>query len=218
MQEFNDIQRIAVWVIPILLAVTLHEVAHGYAAKKLGDNTAEQAGRLSLNPLKHIDPFGTVIVPLVLVLLGGFIFGWAKPVPVSWEKLRNPKRDMGLVALAGPMANFTMIILWAVLVKISLFMADQSMHWLAAPLYHISQAGIQINTILMVLNMLPIPPLDGSRVVSIFMPTQWVVQMYRIEPYGMVILIVLLFTGILGKILFPIVYGVIMGVHSLFGF
>lgn len=218
MQDLNEIQRIAVWALPVLFAVTLHEVAHGWSAKLLGDSTAEDQGRLSLNPLKHIDPFGTVILPLVLLWLGGFVFGWAKPVPVVWGNLRRPQRDMAIVALAGPGANFLMIVLWALLFKISLLLDQASMGWLSQPLLYMSAAGMQINTILMVLNLLPIPPLDGSRVISLLLPRHWVIQFFRIEAFGMVILIVLLFTGILGKIIVPINAVVINGFRSLFGF
>ena len=217
MQELSEVQRVVVWALPVLFAVTLHEVAHGWAAKKLGDDTADSEGRLSLNPLKHVDPFGTVILPLVLVALGGFVFGWAKPVPVNWNNLRHPKRDMGIVALAGPMANLAMIIAWALIFKIASF-TEGSVPWLVEPLMYMSAAGIQINAMLMVLNLLPIPPLDGSRIVSMALPAYWVYQMARIEPFGMVILIVLVMTGILSKILIPMINVVIAGIRALFGF
>lgn len=196
------VQVIAVWAIPVLFAITVHEVSHGWVAKQLGDPTAMMLGRLTLNPIKHIDPIGTVVVPLVLLMMGGFIFGWAKPVPVTYENLRKPKRDMALVALAGPMSNLVMAIGWALIMKLGFVLGD-SMTWLAWPLIYMGQAGIVINAILMLLNLLPVPPLDGGRVLAGVLPGPWSWQLSRIEPYGLIIMVILLATGMLGKILGP---------------
>lgn len=205
MDELNVIQRVAVWVLPVLFAITLHEVAHGWVARRLGDPTAMMLGRLTLNPLKHIDPVGTVLVPLVLLVLGGFIFGWAKPVPVTWENLRHPRRDMALVAVAGPAANLLMAVFWALMMKLALVLRGGT-DWLALPLLYMAGAGITINIVLMVLNLLPLPPLDGGRVVSGLLPGRVALQFNRIEPYGILILLVLLATGFLGRILWPPVH------------
>jgi Zn-dependent protease len=202
MEELTTVQRVVVWALPVLFAITVHEVAHGWVAKKLGDPTAMMLGRLTLNPLKHIDPIGTVVVPVVLLLMGGFIFGWAKPVPVTWENLRNPKRDMALVAIAGPATNLLMAILWALIMKLGMAVGASAPS-LAWPLIYMGGAGIAINAILMLLNLLPIPPLDGGRVLAGLLPGPWAWKLNRIEPYGLIILVVLLATGMLGKILGP---------------
>jgi Zn-dependent protease len=200
MQDLNTVQTIAVWALPVLFAITIHEVAHGWVAKKLGDPTAMMLGRLTLNPLKHIDPIGTVLVPLALVLMGGFIFGWAKPVPVTWANLKNPKRDMALVALAGPASNLVMAFGWALIMKLG-FVVGNELSWLAWPLIYMGGAGIAINGILMLLNLLPIPPLDGGRVMAGLLPGPWAWQLSRLEPYGLMIIVGLMVTGMLGKIL-----------------
>ena len=202
MQELNTVQVVAIWALPVLFAITVHEVSHGWVARKLGDPTAMMLGRLTLNPWKHIDPVGTVLVPLVLLLMGGFIFGWAKPVPVTWENLKNPKRDMALVAVAGPLSNLVMAIGWALVMKIGLLLGD-SHEWLALPLIYMAQAGIAINVILMLLNLLPVPPLDGGRVMTGLLPEQLSWKFSRIEPYGLIIIVALLATGMLGAILSP---------------
>ena len=155
-------QKIILWVIPLLFAITVHETAHGWIASKCGDPTAKLLGRLTLNPLKHIDPIGTIIVPAILFSLGGFIFGWAKPVPITWQNLKNPRRDMALVAAAGPLANLMMAFLWAGIAKIAMGFDND-------PVIYMAQIGISINLVLMLLNLLPIPPLDGSRVVASFL-------------------------------------------------
>lgn len=193
------VQKIAIWALPVLFAITLHEVAHGWAARALGDRTAEMLGRLSLNPIKHVDPMGTVVVPGILLMLGGFLFGWAKPVPVNIQNLRNPRRDMALVAVAGPLSNLVMAIGWGVLAKISISMNPQEGIWLGLLL--MARAGIMINLLLMVLNLLPLPPLDGGRVLTGLLPEAQARMMDRVEPYGFVILIVLMVTGILSKIM-----------------
>lgn len=200
MLELNMLQRIAVWALPILFAITVHEVAHGWVAKRLGDPTAMMLGRLTLNPIKHIDPVGTLLIPGLLLLIGGFVFGWAKPVPVTWENLRNPKRDMAIVAAAGPVANLIMALLWAVVMKIGVASAG-SMEWIAVPLIYMGGAGITINIVLMVLNLLPLPPLDGGRVITGLLPGPMAWRFSRIEPYGFFILVALLATGLLGRIL-----------------
>ncbi len=202
MDELTTVQRVAVWALPVLFAITVHEAAHGWVAKKLGDPTAMMLGRLTLNPIKHIDPIGTVVVPIALMLMGGFIFGWAKPVPVTWENLKNPRRDMALVAMAGPLSNLLMAILWALIMKLG-FVISASMPSLAWPLIYMGSAGIVINVILMLLNLLPIPPLDGGRVLAGLLPGPWAWKLGRIEPYGLFIMLALLVTGMLGAILGP---------------
>ncbi len=216
MDELNLAQRIAIWVLPVLFGITVHEVAHGWVARRLGDPTAMMLGRLTLNPLKHIDPFGTVLVPGMLLLLGGVLFGWARPVPVTWQNLRRPKRDMALVALAGPIANLLMAICWALLVKIGVVLHDD-VSWIAEPLIFMGIAGIFINTVLLVLNLFPLPPLDGGRVLAGVLPNQLAWQLGRIEPYGLIILLVLLFTGVLGKIVWPAIAVVQVGLSFLAG-
>lgn len=196
MAEMSLIQTLVVWTPPVLLAVTLHEVAHGWAARELGDDTAETLGRLSFNPLKHVDPVGTVLVPGLLYAVAGIVFGWAKPVPVNWDKLRNPRRDMALVALAGPLANVVMLLAWAAVAKFGLSYGQD--YFMATGL-----AGIMINAVLIALNLLPVPPLDGSRVVSALLPAEMALRYGRIEPYGLIILLVLIFSGALDRLMKP---------------
>ena len=200
--------KAAIWVLPVLFAITVHEVSHGWVAKLLGDPTAMMLGRLTLNPVKHIDPIGTILLPALMLLLpGSFIFGWAKPVPVTWENLRRPKRDMALVALAGPGANLVMAFLWAIAARFGVAATGTSgfMDWFATPLVYMGQAGIVINVVLMALNLLPLPPLDGGRIVTGLLPGPLAYRFARIEPYGLIILLVLLFSGLLGKILWPVI-------------
>lgn len=195
-------QTLSVWALPVLFAITLHEVAHGWAARALGDSTAAMMGRLSLNPLKHIDPVGTILVPLIFVLMpGNFIFGWAKPVPVSWRNLRNPRRDMALVAAAGPLSNFAQALVWGLVLKFALGQGAEEGLWLGVRMMAI--AGITVNLVLMALNLLPVPPLDGGRVVSGVLPPAWSARLDRVEPYGTLIVVVLLVTGLLGPLLRP---------------
>ena len=196
MAEMSLIQTLVVWTPPVLLAVTLHEVAHGWVARELGDDTAETLGRLSFNPLKHVDPVGTVLVPGLLYVLAGIVFGWAKPVPVNWDKLRNPRRDMALVALAGPLANVVMLLIWAAVAKLGLSYGQD--YFVTTGL-----AGIMINAVLIALNLLPVPPLDGSRVVSALLPAEMALQYGRIEPYGLIILLVLIGSGALSRLMEP---------------
>lgn len=218
MVELSLVQKIILYAIPILFAITVHEVAHGWVASKLGDQTARMLGRLTLNPIKHIDPIGTILVPAILLWLGGFIFGWAKPVPVNWNNLGKPKRDMALVAAAGPGANLLMALIWALVAKISLaFATSPPQNWVQYVLV-MAQAGILINFVLLVLNLFPIPPLDGSRVVSSFLSPKAAYAYNKVEPYGFFILLALLATGILGKILSPAViylYRAILGVFGI---
>lgn len=200
MMELTIIQKIAVWTMPVIFAITLHEVAHGWVASKLGDKTAELQGRLTINPLKHIDPIGTVVVPIVLLVLGGFVFGWAKPVPVNMNNLRNPKQDMAWVAVAGPTANFLMAIIWAIVAKLGEELLG-SMPGIGQFLIYSGLAGIAINLILLVLNLIPIPPLDGSRVLSAFLPKKLSYTYNQIEPYGFFILLGMMFLGLLTPIM-----------------
>ena len=195
-------QLIAVAILPLLFGITVHEVAHGWAAKRLGDPTAQRLGRLTLNPIKHIDPLGTILIPGILLVLGGFIFGWAKPVPVTWENLRNPRRDMAIVAAAGPVANLLMAFLWAVFARIGAGLGD-NLQWAGQPMVYMGQFGVAINSVLMVLNLLPLPPLDGGRVAVGLLPPRLAWNLSRVEPYGFFVLIALLATGTLGVILSP---------------
>jgi len=199
------IQAITVYALPVIFGITLHEAAHGYVARMFGDPTAWQAGRISLNPIRHIDPVGTIVVPLVLLfstkMLGGsgLLFGWAKPVPVDWSRLRNPKRDMAWVALAGPASNLVMAILWAITLRLlAESKASASDFWARMAI-----AGVQVNLILMALNLVPLPPLDGGRIVCSLLPNRMAYQYSRIEPYGILILILLMFTGMLWFVLEP---------------
>jgi Zn-dependent protease len=208
-------QFIAVAALPLLFAITVHEVAHGWMAKQFGDPTAQRLGRLTLNPLKHIDPLGTVVVPLVLLLLGGFIFGWAKPVPVTWQNLRHPKRDMAIVAAAGPGANLVMALFWAVIARLGVELGVTS--WAGLPMFKMGQFGIEINAVLMVLNLLPIPPLDGGRVAVGLLPGPWAWQLARIEPFGFFILLALLATHVLGAIIGPPITMVVQLVYTIVG-
>ena len=203
MQELNSLQVFAVAILPVLFAITVHEVAHGWVAKQLGDPTAQRLGRLTLNPVKHIDPVGTLLVPgLLLLLKSGFLFGWAKPVPVTWENLRHPKRDMIFVAAAGPAANLLMALLWGLVAKLST-LAPPDWAWAATPMQLMGEIGIFINVLLMVFNLLPLPPLDGGRVAVGLLPGPWAWQLSRVEPYGFFILLGLMITGVLWVIIRP---------------
>ncbi len=200
------IQAIALGAIPIAFAITLHEAAHGYAARFFGDPTADQAGRISLNPLRHIDPIGTIAVPLLILVTskllggGGMLFGWAKPVPVNFGRLGNPKRDMLWVAAAGPGANLFMALCWVSVLKLALMFPDT---YFAMPLKGMAEIGVIINVVLMILNLLPLPPLDGGRIAISLLPGRLAWRFAMLEPYGFIILLVLLFTGILGSVLGP---------------
>ena len=192
-------ELIIVSILPVLLAITVHEAAHGWIAKYLGDPTAERLGRVTLNPFKHVDPIGTVLVPAALLLLKApFLFGWAKPVPVNWGNLRRPKRDMILVAAAGPGANLMMATLWAVVAEVG----SRLLHS-GSPIIYMGLVGILINVLLMVFNLLPLPPLDGGRVAVGLLPARWAWWVNRLEPFGFLILLVLLFSGVLSRIITP---------------
>ena len=216
MNELTIIQKIAVWALPLLFAITVHEVAHGWMARRLGDSTAYMLGRLTLNPIKHIDPVGTILVPGILLVMGGFIFGWAKPVPVNWRNLRNPNRDMMLVAAAGPISNLVMALGWGIVLKIGLGLTG-GMPTLGMPLVYMGGAGIFINLILMVLNLLPIPPLDGSKILSGLLPPRLAFQYNRLEGVGFFILLALLATGALSSILGPPIYALRRLIFALLG-
>jgi len=198
MEELSLLQKISIWVLPVVFAITVHEVAHGWVAKLLGDRTAEAQGRLTLNPLNHIDPVGTLLVPGLMLLFSGFVFGWAKPVPVNWGRLHNPKRDTGLVAVAGPAANLMMIVFWILLSRLAIAM---NLALLSRPLLFMAAAGIFINSMLMLLNLLPLPPLDGGRVMSSLLPVRLSIKFDKLEPYGFIILIILMVTNALSMIL-----------------
>ena len=206
MPEFTLIQQICIWAMPLLLAITLHEAAHAYVAYRCGDTTAKMLGRLSLNPMRHVDPIGTLLKPLLIGVLTqfSFVIGYAKPVPINWRQLRRPKRDIILVTLAGPFANLLMAFLWALCFKVAtLLHPNTSMP--ALFLLVTARAGMMINLVLAALNLIPIPPLDGSRVVSSLLPPKQALAYAKVEPYGFFILILLMFTGALGMILTPLI-------------
>ncbi len=218
--DFQLVQLIAIYAVPVVFAITLHEAAHGFVAKRFGDLTAYAQGRVSLNPIRHIDPFGTVILPLILLAVSklsggpGIIFGWAKPVPVNFSNLRHPKRDMLWVAAAGPLSNFAMALFWALMVKVGIATAGG---YFSLPLAMMGAAGVLINAIVMVLNLLPLPPLDGGRILVSLLPHRLAYGVARLEPYGFLILILLLFTGLLGYILWPLIGLVMALVGGAFG-
>lgn len=214
MQLDNIIQTISIAAIPILFAITLHEAAHGYVARYFGDNTAYLQGRISLNPMRHIDLVGTILLPLMTLVLGGILFGWAKPVPVNFSALRQPKKNMMWVALAGPASNLFMALCWALLYKLA-WMNPES--YFAEPLMEMANVGIKINAVLLVLNLLPLPPLDGGRVAVSLLPHRQAYQLARLEPYGMFILIFLAITPVLGWILGPLVNDVYKIISLIFG-
>ena len=217
--DFNVVQLIAIYALPVILAITLHEAAHGYVAMRFGDNTAYAAGRVSLNPIRHIDPVGTVALPLALLALaklfgaGGILFGWAKPVPVNFSNLRHPKRDMLWVAAAGPISNLAMALIWALSVKVSLSFPES---YFALPLALMSAAGVFVNVIFMVLNLLPLPPLDGGRILMSLLPHRLAYRLSRVEPYGLVVMLVLLMFESARSLLWMPVDGVMWAITQAF--
>jgi Zn-dependent protease len=197
-----SLETIVLWVVPVVFAITLHEAAHGYVARYFGDPTAEALGRITLNPLRHIDPIGTVLVPAMLYLTAGpqFVFGWAKPVPVNFGNLHHPKRDMLWVAAAGPFANFVMAFLWMLALKLAVVDGAAASEGLA----RMAQIGVSVNLVLMALNLLPIPPLDGGRIAVSLLPARAALAWARIEPFGFIIIVALMFTPLLGALIRPI--------------
>jgi len=204
MESLNHVQLLAVLALPVLFAITVHEAAHGWVANRLGDRTAYMLGRVTFNPLKHIDPIGTVAVPVLTFLLAGFLFGWAKPVPVNARQLRNPRRDMALVAAAGPGANLLMAIAWGLVIKLSIHLGPA---WAEVALFlqYTGAFGVLVNCILMVLNLVPLLPLDGGRVLNALLPRRWSAHYSQLEPYGLLILVLLLASGVLSSVLWPII-------------
>lgn len=214
--ESTLVQQIAIWALPVLFAITFHEVAHGWVASLCGDQTARLSGRLTLNPLKHIDLIGTIVVPLVMFVSTGFIFGWAKPVPVDARNLYNPRRDMVMVAIAGPLSNFAMALCWALVAKLS-FILFNHMPWLGVPIVLMGKAGIFINVVLGVLNCLPVPPLDGGRVLLNLIPGRMAWHAIRFEQYGFLILVLLMLSGVLSNMIGPPIFAIAEWITDLFG-
>ncbi len=208
------LQKITVYAIPMIFAITLHEAAHAYAARYFGDSTAYMLGRMTLNPIKHIDPIWTILVPIVTLLVSPFVFGAAKPVPVNFGALRNPKRDMIWVAAAGPLANLAMMLMWAIVAKIAITLgATGPAYFLAL----VAEAGIFVNALLMVFNLFPLLPLDGGRILTGLLPNKLAYTFSRTEPYGMFILIGLIITGILGKFMWPLVDISMKSIYAIIG-
>ncbi len=194
-----DFQTLLIYAIPLIFAITVHEFAHGWVANQRGDSTARMLGRLTLNPIKHIDPVGTILMPAILFFTGSpFLFGWAKPVPINFNSLKSPKQDMILVALAGPVSNFIMALLWLLVIVFARNLQSQL-------LIDMAHFGIAINLVLGVFNLLPLPPLDGSRVVSALLPNHLAYRYNKLEAYGLYILLGLLFLGIFERVILPIV-------------
>ena len=198
------VQTLALYALPVLFAITLHEAAHGYVARHFGDMTAHAQGRISLNPVRHIDPVGTIVVPLIVLLLSGgrLLFGWAKPVPVNYSALRRPKQHMAWVAAAGPAANLAMVIGWAALLKIAMALPT---NYFTLPFALMAEAGIRVNLVFMFLNLVPIPPLDGGRIVTGLLPQQLAWRYARLEPWGLFILLALIVSRALDAVLIPLV-------------
>ena len=198
------VQTLAIYALPVLFAITLHEAAHGYVARHFGDMTAHAQGRISLNPVRHVDIVGTIIVPLVILLLSGykFLFGWAKPVPVNYSALRKPRQHMAWVAAAGPASNLAQALIWAALLKLAVIAPD---NFFSVPLRLMSEAGIVVNLVFMFLNLLPILPLDGGRILASLLPSRAAWQYAKLEPLGVPLLVILLLTNVLSVVLEPLV-------------
>ena len=212
--DASIIQKITVYAIPLIFAITLHEAAHAFAARYFGDSTAYMLGRMTLNPIKHIDPVWTILVPIVTLLVSPFVFGAAKPVPVNFGALRNPKRDMIWVAAAGPFANLIMMVMWAIIGKIAISAgASGPVYFLAL----VAEAGIFVNALLMVFNLFPLLPLDGGRILTGLLPNRLAYAFSRTEPYGMFILIALIVTGVLGKFMWPLVEISMKSIYAIIG-
>ena len=203
MDSLSLLQRVLLWAVPVLFAITVHEVAHGLAACWLGDDTARRSRRLTLNPLRHVDPLGSLLVPATFLLIGGFVFGWARPVPVDVTRLGHPRRDMLIVAAAGPLANLLMSLLWAGCMQVGLGMLAQQPR-AGALLVYAGAAGVFINTAIMMVNLLPIPPLDGGRMLMCLLPGTIGRGFARLEPWGMPVLLGLILTGLLARLLWPL--------------
>lgn len=214
--ELTTYQLLAIAILPTLFAIVVHEVAHGWVAYRLGDSTAYMMGRLTLNPLKHIDPIGTILVPALLIFTVGFAFGWAKPVPINWRNLHHPKRDIALVAAAGPGANLLMAIGWGLVAKVASLLPTD-LGFISQPFIYMGLFGILINTVLMVFNLVPIPPTDGGRVATSLLPPRMANALSRVEPYGMFILLALLVSGILWQAIGPVVDGIMVLIQGLTG-
>jgi Zn-dependent protease len=198
MPELSLVQQITVWVFPVIFALTIHEAAHAWMANRLGDSTAKLLGRVSFNPMKHIDLFGTIILPLCILLLSNFsmVFGWAKPVPINSSKFTHPRRDLALATAAGPLSNIIMALIWTACLKICVLSVHQ-ISAIPAFIMLTARAGIIINILLAVLNLLPIPPLDGGKIVANLLPIKQAMQFEKIEPYGFFIMLALLLSGAL---------------------
>jgi Zn-dependent protease len=196
------VQTVAIYAIPVLFAITLHEAAHGYVARHFGDMTAHAQGRISLNPLRHIDLVGTIIVPIVILTFSKYLFGWAKPVPVNYSALRKPRQHMALVAAAGPGANLGMALAWALLLKFSTLTPENGF---SLAMEAMARAGIVVNVMFMALNLLPILPLDGGRIVASLLPSRAAWRYAKLEPWGIPLLLVLLVTNGLTFLLQPII-------------
>lgn len=211
------IQTLTIIALPLLFAITVHEVAHGWVANRLGDPTARMLGRLTLNPLKHIDPIGTVLVPLSMFVLSGFMFGWAKPVPVTAQNLKGGRRDMALVALAGPASNLLMALLWAGIGSLVVKMYADGGEGFFSPLLYMAGYGIFINLALMILNLFPILPLDGGRIVESLLPGPLAWKFSRLEPFGMFIVLALILLGGWVAIIQPLIGALTGVILALFG-
>ena len=217
MPTLTLVQKIAVWIIPVLLAITIHEAAHAWVAYRCGDPTAKRLGRLSINPFRHIDLFGTILIPILIAVLTQFqyTFGWAKPVPINSSYFHKPRRDTALTAAAGPISNLLMAFLWCILLKISVLLHPES-SVVALYLMLISQVGILINLVLGYFNLFPIPPLDGSKVFVNLLPNRQAAQYLKLEPYGFYIVIALLVTGVIFWILNPMIAWSVYFINILF--